>query len=99
MALHFQLIDKVTNKAEDLIKVDEKICQLLDVKIDPVSYVFGWFDSIGFGLACGNSFQDIISDFKEQSEKYEENKEFYLTLIRITEFLEKNYTSHSWYGR
>jgi hypothetical protein len=75
--------------------VDTAICQSLELPWDKTQWVEGWYDIIGFLLACGKSFADITDHCRKQmlTSRYPEH---YLTLIRINHFLLDNYSTDAW---
>jgi hypothetical protein len=46
----------------------------------------GWYDSVGFDLACGNSFDVIKASYSVNSR-----------IVPVIEYLKKYYTARSWY--
>ncbi len=81
----FQLTHKGDTEPMSLNKIDEMICNHLNVPVDEVKYVHGWFDSIGFSLACGRNWEQVRENFSDCPE-----------LMPIIDFLEENFTSDSW---
>lgn len=78
-----------------LNKIDEELCSILGVPVDPVRYVGGWFDYIGLRLACGSSFADIHSELCDKIDATEEKpvaiRAFYVTLRLINTHLARNF--------
>ena len=106
MPVCFQLFSK--ERPEDgpvvLQKVDEELCAHFGAEVDPKYYYNGWFDTVGFRLACGKSFEDIRREFckyvVEDGEKGDaEGVRFYEDSLRILAYLEERYTSNSFYTR
>lgn len=93
----FQLYDKQTNEAEKLSIVDEKLCSFLGIQPDPVKYVNGWYDSIGFRLAVGKTFEQIRTEFTEYvNEPNNPYAKGYSNLLTILQWIEENYSPNSW---
>lgn len=88
----FQLTRKGESQPASLIRVDEEICKLLNQPVHAQLYCFGWFDSIGFPIACGKSYEEIrrtfIADGLDQT---------FPEIITILGYLEENYTPNAWY--
>lgn len=68
-----------------LQKVDEEICQMLGVPVDPKYYHQSWYDIIGLYLALGKSFEWIIEEVQDT------------TLHEIAVWLNDNFTPYAWY--
>ena len=84
----FCLYPKGTTEATTLVSVDEAICKHM-----------GWFDCIGFRVACGKSFSDIRAEFTgyvNENDRDAEYREYYLDMLKILDFLEANYTTDCW---
>ncbi len=79
--------------------VDEEMCKHFQVECDPVKYMSGWYDIIGFRLACGKSFSDQRKIYQAEIDKPEhdaDDKAYYSTLLMIVNWLEENFTSDAW---
>ena len=105
MPVCFQLFRKDGSSREPLVlqDVDEEICKHFEVPCDPVKWVCGWFDSIGFRLACGKSFAQIREEFgryveEEKAEGNEDHVRLYVDLGNIAEFMEGQYSTSSFYS-
>lgn len=66
----FQLTPKGATEPATLAAVDEGICALFGVPVHPVKYIFGWYDSIGFALAMGWTWERIIDHIKAEMVKH-----------------------------
>lgn len=85
MPNYFRLISKETKRTVSLLKIDEELCELLNVPCDPMEYVHRWYDTIGFGLAMGKTFEQLKDIYKGLP-----------NTIKIIEYLEAHYTSDAW---
>lgn len=65
--------------------VDEEICAHLGVTPDPVKYYMGWYDAIGFLLAIGKTWSEILLVYPEAEP--------------VLLFMEATYTPNAWYSR
>lgn len=79
----FSLLEKGTNNRVDFLEVDEKMCAHFGADVHPERYYKEWYNAEGFGLACGNNWDDL-------REKLPERKE-------IIDWLEKNYDYDNWH--
>lgn len=95
MALNFQLRDIETQEAVSMSKIDERICkEVLNTEPHERLYggsVFNWFDTIGFRLASGDTYEEVKEYYNR--EMWAEEKPI---IDKIVDFLALNYTSHSW---
>lgn len=96
----FQLIRKGHTEATPLNTIDRELCQLLGKEEHPKLYVAGWFDSIGFSLAMGKTFDEIVEKIegdiateKPEDAPYKENDR---ELLKCAKYLRENYTENAW---
>jgi hypothetical protein len=106
----FQLFRRVTGFEKNLIhparpevfsKIDVEICALLDVPVDDVRYCMDWYDTIGFRLACGKTFEENAKYFEDRIEECEakSQREFadeYRKLAKINDWLDEHFVVNSW---
>ena len=81
----FQLRSKVSGESRKLTEIDEELCHHFGAPVHPTRWYEGWYDYIGFCLACGKSFEQIAEIFKDDA-----------ALVAITEYLAKHYTAEAW---
>ena len=86
---NLQLIPKGASEPEDFKIIDEKICSLLNEPIHHRLWCFGWYDTVGFSLAHGETYGEI----KAWIEKEFDERHFKLELLKICSFLETNYST------
>ena len=79
-----------------LNKIDEEMCARFNEPVHEVNYHAMWYDIIGFQLACGKSFCDVISGFIKAICEKSKHADYYLHLIDVALWLEENFTSDSW---
>lgn len=65
-----------------LSKIDAEMCYRFDVEPDPVTYYRMWFDTIGFGLACGKSWDQL--------------RKLFPTRVDIIDWLSDNFLPRVW---
>jgi hypothetical protein len=97
----FQLIGKETGKPTAFVAIDEALCGHFGYEIHPTKYLFGWYDAIGFRVACGKSLDDIRKEFAGYvSEALGKNElgdvEYYDRLVRVVDYLKERYTTDAW---
>lgn len=84
----FSLYPKGSTEPKAFNAIDDDICSALGVTPDPIKYHLGWYDYIGFAIACG---QELGSD------KLRANvTEYAPLLLPILDYLETNYSSNAW---
>lgn len=65
MAAYLRLKDRDTGEIiEDkkLIELDDKMRNAFGIQPDPEKWLYNWMDTIGFSLATGKTFDEILSD-------------------------------------
>lgn len=98
----FQLLDSNSGKAVNLNEIDKEVCELLDVPVDEKKYggvpshknSFNWFDTIGFQLSQGKTFEEI--DIHYRTSKMWDDE--YHVLSKIIIYLKGKYTPQSFYA-
>ena len=78
-----------------LRQVDEEICGHFNVP-HTNDYYHSWFDAIGFELAAGRSFADIIRRCHEDMEASPQRYRYYERELEIAEYLDKHFFSDRW---
>jgi hypothetical protein len=58
MAVQLELTRKVDGSRVPLVPLDDEICSVLGVEPNPVEFLAGWMDTIGFTLALGGTFDE-----------------------------------------
>lgn len=86
-----------------LQRIDEAMCAHFEVPCDPVKYLNGWFDSIGFRLAIGKSFAEIKTEFEKYVEEDKDKgdagfSEFYRDSIQILDWLAERYAPNAFHS-
>lgn len=91
----FQLTRKGDTHPSPLVLIDDLMCEHFGVDPDPVKYYYGWYDCIGFRLAMGKTFAEIIEQFNEYIAE-SRSSEYYVVMIEIAKWLDANYTTDAW---
>jgi len=71
-----------------LTLIDEELCAHLGVEVDENNWVHGWYNSIGFSLAMGKSFDECRETFQDSE-----------VLLPVIDYLDANFTTNSWVER
>lgn len=97
MPVCFQLRPKGSTTPQSFIEIDEAMCLALGQPVDAEKYLWGWYDSIGLRLACGQSFQTMIDRWEQDKEGADEAfRAFADRQISMAKWLDANYSSDSW---
>jgi hypothetical protein len=94
MAAYLALKEKSTGKVfsgQGLITIDERICAQLSIIPDPEKWVLNWVNTIGLCLASGQSWAEIRTTYSSALKDPDNAK--------ALNYLETNYTNHSYWGR
>jgi len=95
MAAYFQLYPKGSKIPATFISVDEAICKHFGVEPDDKRYYESWYDTIGFALACGRSYDWMRENFREKDGTFGD----YAVLQQIIDYMEMHYDHDAWMGR
>jgi len=93
----FQLARKSEpEKPIALSVIDEEMCKQFNAEVDPVKYHAYWYDIIGFKLAMGKSFIQIVASLAKLMIEMPQHKDEYLHLIEIALWLNDNFVVDTW---
>lgn len=77
--------------------IDEELCKHFQTPVDPKYWFNGWYDTIGFPLAMGQTFESIITGFKEDlKEATTERDAYWVNQINIAQYLNEHFTVRAW---
>lgn len=88
MAACFQLISKATGKAASLSMVDDLMREHFGAPPSADSWFDNWYNSIGFAIACGGTFDTCRTDYADSPLR-----------LQIIDWLESRFTTDAWFGR
>lgn len=71
-----------------LADVDEEMCRHFAVPCHLTRYYEAWYDTIGYGLAAGQSFDQIRSTYADVPR-----------LVEVAHWIEANFTVRAWHER
>ena len=91
----FQLIRKSAPQEGPVVlqKVDEEMCAFFRVPCDPVKWYHYWYDTIGFSLAMGSSFEYQRQSVKDNPNPDDESVDWDKRTIEIIDWLDENFTT------
>ena len=84
----FTLCRKGSKEPVQFTTIDEELCAALGKTCDSVKWYLGWYDIIGFKLAIGKTWEQIIADLEEYDDK---------ELLAVTRWLMEHFDSDAWY--
>lgn len=93
MAVCFSLTKRGKTEPVSLNQLDEDVCKMLNKPCDPDKFCRGWYDIIGFRLALGKEWSEIVELFLPVEDAYD------LDMLAICAYLQANYTSNCWSSR
>ena len=83
----FQLISKQTGEPANFHDVDEALCNMLGVPVDPERFVYSWYGIIGMAAACGHTFKKMREEIFVDAEP---------TALKIIDYLDEHYIIKCW---
>lgn len=92
----FSLTFKGDTEPSTLEFVDRFICQRLELPYHPRIYTCGWYDDIGFKLACGVSLTtqiDILRNSSEEPTIYQIHERI---MWRVAALLNEHFIANAW---
>lgn len=105
MAQYFQLYPRVprygvdTHEPAVLQHVDLEIAMHMHCDCHPKYWAYGWYDLIGFWLACGVSHNDIDARLSCVENDGQSCWHYAPALREINRFIQERYSVNSWAGR
>lgn len=99
MAVNFSLTDKTTKSVVKLLDVDKEICALFDIPVHDKDWggehgVRNWYDTIGFQLASGKTYDEIRLHYVKSDLWIDELP----WLLKCINYLEQRYVPNSWHS-
>ena len=82
----FTLTQKGNDEPSTFVDIDEKLCAHLGVEPHPKNYLYGWYDSIGLGVAMGKTWDQMRTWWDNDSPMQE-----------VINYLEEHYIPDAWY--
>lgn len=81
----FTLTRKGENKPSNFQDIDEAMCKAFNAPVHPDNWYRNWYNTIGMGLAMGNSWDKLREIFDDQ--------------VDLIDWVELNYTVDTWHER
>ena len=90
----------LTRKGESQPASMQAIDDLLRIEFgeepDPEQWLWGWYDTIGFGLALGKNWAQLREQFAEDPAESERTNLARRRKLAVIYWLEANYVSNAW---
>ena len=82
----FTLTDKTTGERAVFAYIDNDMRKHFNQPDDPDKYLWGWYDTIGLGLAMGKTWDEMRTWWDDNS-----------PMQKVINYLEERYTPDAWY--
>jgi hypothetical protein len=90
MPVCFQLTKVGNSEPTPFQDIDNEICQNLGLEWDNDKYTHHWYDSIGLRLAIGQSWDEIVDEYKSRG------GDCPWVLVSIVAYLREHYLVENW---
>ena len=92
----FTLTRKGESKPANLQEIDDEMRQAFCEEPDEVRWLWGWYDTIGFGLAMGRTWEQLREQFAEDPAESERTNMFRRRMLAVIYWLETHYVFNAW---
>ena len=92
----FTLTRKGESTPSSLQHIDDEMRQAFCEEPDEVRWLWGWYDTIGFGLAMGRDWTQLREQFAEDPAESERTNMFRRRMLAVIYWLEANYIPNAW---
>ena len=96
MPNYFKLTRKGESKPASLQAIDDEMRQAFCEEPDPERWLWGWYDTIGLGLALGKDWAELRKQFAEDPAESERTNLARRRMLAVIYWLEANYVSNAW---
>ena len=95
----FTLTRKGESKPASLQAIDDEMRIEFGEEPDPERWLWGWYDTIGLGLALGRDWTQLREQFAEDPDESERTNMFRRRMLAVIDWLEANYVPNTWAER
>jgi hypothetical protein len=92
----FTLTRKGESKPAILQEIDDEMRVEFGEEPDPEQWLWGWYDTIGYGLALGRDWAQLREQFAEDPAESERTNMFRRRMLAVIYWLEANYIPNAW---
>ena len=99
MANCFTLTPKGESKPASLQAIDDLMRIEFGEEPDADRWLWGWYDTIGFGLALGRDWTQLREQYAEDPAESERTNTFHRQMLTVIDWLDEHYTPDAWAER
>ena len=92
----FTLTRKGESTPSSLQHIDDEMRQAFCEKPDEIRWLWGWYDTIGYGLALGRDWAQLREQFAEDPAESKRTNMFRRRMLAVIYWLETHYVSNAW---
>ena len=92
----FTLTRKGESKPASLQAIDDEMRIEFGEEPDPERWLWGWYDTIGLGLALGRDWTQLREQFAEDPDESERTNMFRRRMLAVIDWLETHYVFNAW---
>lgn len=92
----FTLTRKGESKPASLQHIDNEMRIEFGEEPDEDRWLWGWYDTIGYGLALGRDWAQLRERFAEDPAESERTNMFRRRMLAVIDWLEANYIPNAW---
>lgn len=92
----FTLTRKGESQPAGLQEIDDGMCIEFGEEPDEKRWLWGWYDTIGYGLALGRDWTQLREQFAEDPAESERTNMFRRRMLAVIDWLETHYTPNAW---
>ena len=96
MANCFSLTRKGESQPASLQEIDDEMRIEFCEEPDEKRWLWGWYDTIGYGLALGRDWAQLREQFAEDPAESERTNMFRRRMLAVIYWLEANYVPNAW---
>ena len=92
----FTLTRKGESKPASLQAIDDEMRVAFGEEPDEVRWLWGWYDTIGYGLALGRDWTQLREQFAEDPPESKRTNTFRRRMLAVIDWLETHYVFNAW---
>ena len=92
----FTLTRKGESKPANLQEIDDEMRQAFGEEPDADRWLWGWYDTIGYGLALGRDWAQLREQFAEDPDESERINTSRRRRLAVIDWLDEHYTPNAW---